>query len=237
MLLCKDTPNVLRSVVSARQCHRGPLTALQGAARSHKVAMPSGPTTVFFCRHGETDWNASHKLQGRSDIPLNSAGLEQAQCIANVLKGQDLAAVFSSPLMRAKHTAEAIATAIGSEVIVDPRLRERNLGIMEGRTGKEIQSEHPQVWEKWQCLEELPPEAQCEPEPEVVARVEDMLFSIAKEHPGQAVALVSHGGVLRCLCKRTFGNASISTLQVDGRTWQSLRLDDASHLTNPGLPV
>jgi len=199
--------------------------------------MTSAPTTVYFCRHGETDWNAGHKLQGRSDIPLNAAGQEQAQCIAAALQGQGLVAVFSSPLMRAKHTAEAIANAIGTEVIVDAGLRERNLGIMEGRTGKELASEHPQVWEKWQRLEELPEEALCEPEPEVVARVEQVLFSIAEAHPGKAVALVSHGGVLRCLCKRTFGNASISTLQVEGSSWRSLRLDDASHLTNPGLQV
>jgi len=200
------------------------------------MSAPS-PTTVYFCRHGETDWNATHKLQGRSDIPLNSAGHQQASCIAAALQGVGLAAVWSSPLIRAKDTAQAIATAIGSDVVVDDRLRERNLGIMEGRTGKEIGSTHPHVWDKWTKLEELPPDAECEPEPEVVARVESALFALAAQYPGQSVAAVAHGGVLRCLCKRTFGNASISTLQVSGSQWWSVKLDDGSHLTTPGLKV
>lgn len=195
-------------------------------------------TEVFFCRHGETDWNLSHKLQGLTDIPLNDAGREQAGCIAEALGPKSLAAVWTSPLLRARDTAAAIAQAVGVELKVDERLRERNLGVMEGRTGKEIEAEFPEVWEAWKALKELPPEGKAEPEPEVVARVEAALFDLAAAHPGRSVAVVAHGAVLRALCRKTFGNASISTLQVGpGRSWKAVHLDDGSHLKTPGLKV
>lgn len=195
-------------------------------------------TQVYFCRHGETDWNLSHKLQGLTDIPLNDAGREQAGCIAEALGPKQLAAVWTSPLLRARDTAAAIAQAAGVELKVEERLRERNLGVMEGRTGKEVEAEFPEVWEAWRALEELPPEGRAEPEAEVISRVEAALFDLAAAHPGGAVAVVAHGAVLRCLCRKTFGNASISTLHVGpGRKWTPVHLDDGSHLKAPGLKV
>jgi len=195
-------------------------------------------TTVFFCRHGETDWNLDHKLQGHTDIPLNSAGHQQAQNIADALRPKRLAAVWSSPLMRAKDTANAIAQAAGVELKVDERLKERNLGVMEGRTGKEVEAEHPAVWQAWKALAEMPPESQCEPAPSVISRVESALFDLATAHPAQSVAVVAHGGVLRCLCKQMFSNASISTLSVGPqRSWKVVQLDDTGHLKTPGLKV
>jgi len=199
---------------------------------------PTAETKIFFCRHGETDWNLAHKLQGLTDIPLNNAGREQAQCIAEALKPKQLAAVWTSPLLRARDTAAAVASAVGLELRVDERLRERNLGVMEGRTGQQVEAEFPAVWAAWKALEALPPEGEAEPEAEVVQRVEAAMFDIAATYPGRTVAMVAHGAVLRCLCRKTFGNASISTFSVGpGRAWRPLALDDGSHLKTPGLKV
>lgn len=196
------------------------------------------PTEVFLCRHGETDWNLDHKLQGHTDIPLNDSGREQAQAIADALKSKQLAAVWTSPLLRAKDTAAAIATSVGVPLQVDERFKERNLGIMEGRTGKELEKEHPNVWNAWNTMAEMPPESLCEPEASVIARVEAGLFDLRAANPGKSVAVVAHGAVLRCLCKQKFSNASITTLSVGpDRSWQIVNLDDVSHLKTPGLKV
>mmetsp|Transcript_160871 Transcript_160871/g.308989 ORF Transcript_160871/g.308989 Transcript_160871/m.308989 type:complete len:268 (+) Transcript_160871:99-902(+) len=196
------------------------------------------PTEIFLCRHGETDWNLDHKLQGHTDIPLNDAGREQAQCIAEALQSKQLAAVWASPLLRAKDTAAVVAEAAGVPLQVDERLKERNLGVMEGRTGKEIEKEYPSVWSAWNAMLEMPPESLCEPEASVIARVEAALFDLAAAYPGKSVAVVAHGAVLRCLCKQKFSNASITTLSFGpDKSWQVVKLDDTSHLKTPGLKV
>jgi len=101
-------------------------------------ATTGGATEVLLCRHGETDWNLAHKLQGLTDIRLNATGHKQAQCIADAVKGRGLAAVWTSPLQRAYETATAVATATGLELRVDERLRERNLGVMEVAPEKKL---------------------------------------------------------------------------------------------------
>ena len=68
---------------------------------------------LYIVRHGTTDWNQAHKIQGAVDIPLNAEGMQQAQNIAWRLTDIPLARVFSSPLMRAYQTAQAIAAPHG----------------------------------------------------------------------------------------------------------------------------
>jgi len=84
-------------------------------------------------RHGETEWNKIHRLQGGgSDTPLNETGLQQAENVALRLKQERLLAVYSSPLQRARRTAEAIARYHHLEVITMPALKEIEVGKLEG---------------------------------------------------------------------------------------------------------
>ena len=88
---------------------------------------------VILARHGETEWNKKHLLQGsRSDTPLNQTGMQQAQALAERLKDEQINAIYSSPLQRAMYTARVIAQNHGLEVIPLPLLREIDMGEMEG---------------------------------------------------------------------------------------------------------
>ncbi len=89
---------------------------------------------IWILRHGETDWNVQWRMQGQTDIPLNEKGKAQAQEAAERLKNTKFDAVYSSPLVRARETAETIAAPHGLHVITDDRLKEMAFGEFEGTT-------------------------------------------------------------------------------------------------------
>lgn len=90
-------------------------------------------THICIVRHGETDWNLRHLVQGKTNIPLNENGRRQAGETAEYLGKNTWDAVYSSPLSRARETARIIGKEIGfSDISVDPRLEERDFGEAEG---------------------------------------------------------------------------------------------------------
>ena len=88
----------------------------------------------WFLRHGETDWNAVHRTQGSTDIALNANGVAQAEAAAAALVGRGIVAIISSPLGRARRTAEIVAQRLGVAVHIEPELREASFGVHEGET-------------------------------------------------------------------------------------------------------
>ncbi len=86
----------------------------------------------WFVRHGETDWNVQGRSQGRIDIPLNATGLAQAQAAAALMHGRGVASIVSSPLSRARVTAETIGHALGLPVAFEADLQEVDFGVNEG---------------------------------------------------------------------------------------------------------
>jgi probable phosphoglycerate mutase len=94
-----------------------------------------GPTrqAFWFLRHGETDWNARDMSQGSVDVPLNANGIAQAHAAASLLVGRGIATIVSSPLQRARVTAEIAAEALGLPVSFDSDLRETAFGVKEGQ--------------------------------------------------------------------------------------------------------
>ncbi|MGK7866168.1 histidine phosphatase family protein [Falsiroseomonas sp. E2-1-a20] len=90
------------------------------------------PTTFWFLRHGETDWNAQGLSQGRTDIPLNHVGEAQAARAARTIQPIGIASISASPLVRARRTAEVTAELLGLPVTLDPDLAEVNFGVQEG---------------------------------------------------------------------------------------------------------
>lgn len=96
-------------------------------------AVPLTREPFWFLRHGETDWNARGLSQGNVDIPLNSVGIAQAERAAQALRGKEIRTVVSSPLSRARHTAEVAAAALGLPVQIHEPLREVSFGVQEGQ--------------------------------------------------------------------------------------------------------
>lgn len=87
---------------------------------------------LLVTRHGETTWNVLNKICGRTDAPLTPHGIEQAHALAQKLCGTQIDTIISSPLSRAKETAQIIQSVCGGELLVDERLIEQDYGIFEG---------------------------------------------------------------------------------------------------------
>lgn len=146
-------------------------------------------------RHGETDWNVEGRLQGWTDIALNATGKAQAQAVARALAGVPFDAIVSSPLQRALHTAEAIAD--GRPIELEPRLRERQLGALQGLTRGEVAAQYPAVQTALTLRSPgyQPPGG--ESLQDFAARVHALLRELRQRHAGaRQLLLVAHGGVL-----------------------------------------
>jgi broad specificity phosphatase PhoE len=136
---------------------------------------------LLLVRHGETDWNAEGRLQGHTDRPLNEYGRRQAQRLADELAGEELEAIYSSDLARARETAEIVGERLGLPVVLDPDLREKNWGTWEGLTPVERDAV----------------ELVGESTEEHTERTLRALRRIAGRHPDGRVLVVTHGGSLR----------------------------------------
>ena len=153
-------------------------------------------TQLLLIRHGETAWNAEHRIQGQLDIPLSPQGMLQAAQLADCLAGEPISAIYSSELSRSWLTAAPLAARLGLEVIAEPRLRERSFGIFEGLTLDEIAERHPNEFREWRARHpEWRPHGG-ESGQQLIDRVLGAVSDITATHAGQNVILVSHGGVL-----------------------------------------
>lgn len=160
------------------------------------MTSPADATTLLLIRHGETAWNAEHRIQGRLDVPLSTTGVWQAGRLAERLAGEPIDAVVSSDLARARMTAAPVAEAHGLRMVAEPRLRERVFGIFEGKTLDEIAARHPEEFAAWRARDVEWRMPGGESGTEFIARVLEAVREVAASHVGRTVAVVTHGGVL-----------------------------------------
>ena len=153
-------------------------------------------TTLLLIRHGETAWNAEHRIQGQLDIPLSPLGILQAAQLAECLASEPIDAVYSSELSRAWLTAAPVAAQLGLDVTAEPRLRERSFGIFEGLTLDEIATRYPVEFAQWRARDAAWRPRGGETGRQLIDRVLAAVTEIAARHSGRTVVLVSHGGVL-----------------------------------------
>ena len=146
-------------------------------------------------RHGETDWNRERRFQGHADPPLNDVGREQAAELAQTLAESKLAAVYASPLARARETAEIVAGVLGLPVEMRPALREVDVGSWQGLTRDEVEERYPEGFRRW--LDLGPGWDDGETYEELGRRVLADLLELAARHPGERILVVSHGGTMR----------------------------------------
>ena len=161
------------------------------------VPRPGGRRIVLW-RHGRTEWNASARFQGQTDIALDEVGRAQAQAAARLLTGLRPSVVVASDLVRARDTAAELAVLIGVEVEVDPRLRETFAGTWQGRTAAEIAAEDTEAYEAWVAgVPDVRPgggETRWEVAERTSAALQDAL---ARVEPSGTLVAVTHGGAAR----------------------------------------
>jgi broad specificity phosphatase PhoE len=149
-------------------------------------------TTLLLVRHGETDWNADGRLQGQTDRPLSDFGRRQARQLAADLADEELEAIYSSDLARARETAEIVGEQLRLAVVLDPDLREKDWGTWEGLTAVE-RDRVEFVGESTEAHQE---------------RMLRALRRISERHPGDGrVLVVTHGGSMRRVQTAALGMA------------------------------
>ncbi len=153
-------------------------------------------TTIWLVRHGETDWNASRRLQGSTDIELNSVGHAQADAVARRLGVIGFDAIYASPLARTIQTATPLVAQRGVSLQLIPDLAERHFGVFQGLTPEEVLQQYPEDHLRWQARDpDFCPQGG-ESLRDFSQRVRAALQTLVSQHLGQTVAVFSHGGVL-----------------------------------------
>ena len=197
-------------------------------------------------RHGQTAWNAQRRLQGQLDVPLDDTGRWQAEQLANALAAEELHAIYSSDLLRATATAAPLAQRLGLTVKLDRGLRERAFGRLEGYTHAEIEAIWPDDARAWRQRDPHAQPGGGESLHDFFVRCLNAVTSIVAQHPGQAVVLVAHGGVLDCLYRAAvgvelnaarswqLGNATINRLLWTPQGFSLVGWDDNQHLEDWG---
>lgn len=153
-------------------------------------------TRLVVWRHGNTDWNASGRVQGQTDISLNDLGQEQAHAAARLLAGLRPDAIVASDLRRAADTAAALAALTSLPVRTDVRLRERYFGRWQGLQLTEAAERYPNEYARWRAGDP-DPGAGIETLDDLGKRLGSALQEAADTVPGGTVVVATHGGAAR----------------------------------------
>ena len=192
---------------------------IRSLSSSSTAASVQRVTTVILARHGETDWNRNGIWQGHGDPPLNDLGRRQARQLAARLEGDAIDALYSSDMRRARETAGIVAAPRGLAVVLDPDLREMDVGSWTGLTLEQIGERFPGMTyhdgESREAFDE---------------RVLGALYRIAAAHDGGQVLAVAHGGVVRALDRHVIGEprpvlANCATVTFEFENGSFTRLD------------
>jgi broad specificity phosphatase PhoE len=157
---------------------------------------------ILLARHGETTSNKDRRFQGQVDVPLNDTGREQARALAEAARAEGVAALYSSPLVRASETAAIVGEALGLEPRLDDRLKEVDVGDWAERLKPDIEREDPEGWAAFKAAGEdfrFPGgESLAEQQERVIAALVDI--TQRRELPA---LVVCHRGVVRCALAHT----------------------------------
>jgi len=201
-------------------------------------------TKLCLVRHGETAWNAQHRVQGQLDVPLNAIGQAQALAASKVLSLEKFDAIYSSDLARARQTAQPVASFLAKEILLEKDLRERHYGIFERLTYAEVKVRYPEDYARFAAHDPEYAFRTGESLKDFSARSIAVVSRLVKEHTGQSILVFTHGGVLDMLYRfisglplsapRDFGipNAGLNRVQLAPSGWQIRAWADVAHLEN-----
>jgi probable phosphoglycerate mutase len=183
---------------------------------------PDRAATLLLVRHAETECNVAARLSGWTDSRLSPRGEAQVELLAahfNRAHGH-AAAIYASPLVRTRRTAEAIASLTGHQPIFDPDLREMHFGELDGQPFEQVRAGYADLLRLDESLEQDFSWPGGESRNSFAARVRAVIDRIAAAHPGQAIAVVTHGGVISTFLTIVHG-------QPPGR-WREWLVNNAS---------
>lgn len=204
-------------------------------------------TKITLVRHGQSTGNAAECFTGQTDVALSNVGLEQAKLTGQALANEVFTAIYSSDLQRAKITAEIIADYHKLPVKIDPKLREINLGIFQGKSFIEVAQSYPQ---EFAAISRRDPDViipQGESHAMVRSRVIQSFTEILSRNTKGHILLVVHGGVIFHINHYILGitpkdnfklsykisNCSIHRYELlEDERWRIINLNDESHLQN-----
>lgn len=208
-------------------------------------------TDLLIIRHGETDWNALQRLQGWSDISLNEVGTNQALHLNKYLQTQYLqqiynsnglkpTRIYASDLKRAIQTAKPLANELSIQISIEPNLRERNYGKLEGRNWREALEQ--QNTSGHIAPKDFASELEVESLAMFSQRIQQGLNGIVQRYPGELVIIISHGGALDMMWRYFKGlthntereilqrNTSINHVRYAKNGWHLLDWGHQAHL-------
>jgi alpha-ribazole phosphatase len=203
---------------------------------------------LILIRHGETEWNATLRYQGHSDIPLNERGREQARITGGRLARYEATALYTSDILRAVETATLIGESVKLPPQTLPDLREIDVGQWEGLTPEELYRRYPDHMREFERDPARTVRLGGESYAQLQARALNALNAIHAAHRSdETVLAVSHGGTIRALLCHVIGldliyfgrmwidNGSLTELRYGSHGWRLIRLNDAAHLEGMGL--
>lgn len=188
-----------------------------GSARARYTGVVDA-TRIFLQRHGAVDSAWQGRIYGALDVPLSARGRAEGERAAERLAGIDLAAVISSGLARAEHGAACLRATRRTERIDDPALRELERGEWAGLTLSELERRSPGAWEAWGRAPDTSRPPGGESLIDLHARVRPRIAAWARPHAGRALAIVTHGWVIRVLVCEALGLSLARARHLDVRT-------------------
>ena len=199
-------------------------------------------THLLAIRHGETEWNSQRRFQGHLNSVLSQAGLAQANALGTRLASQHFDLLLSSDLGRALQTASAIALRSGHEIAVEPRLRERHMGIFQGLTPAEVKLRYPEEYARFKSNDPDYVIPEGESMRQLLERIVACVTELAERHAGMTLAAVTHGGALAVLYRHAVSmplaaprdfplhNSGVNHFRHRQGEWQLQRWGDVAHL-------
>jgi probable phosphoglycerate mutase len=202
---------------------------------------------LWLVRHGESTWNSERRFQGSQDAPLSERGREQAVAVGRALGRHSFAALYTSPLGRARDTAAACADALGLAATPVGDLREMCLGDWEGSTVETVVERYGDHYWRWLTGPADHPPPAGEPVERFQGRVAAAVGELAARHPAGSVLAVTHGGVIAGLLCRwlALGPNALWRLRIENTSVTRVSLpaghvcalNDTRHLAGIAAPA
>jgi broad specificity phosphatase PhoE len=198
---------------------------------------------LYIIRHGQTAWNKKEIFRGTRDIPLNEVGLKEASALGHYLHETRFDVLYTSPLSRARQTADAVARYQDLAPLLEPLLTDLNFGVWQGRLHEKVKQEYPELYQTWVTAPEQTHFPEGESLQDVLNHADTLLANLRKSHPGKTVGLFTHRVVCKVLICRLLGlglehfwqieqsTACLNKFRLTRSTWVCEALNSQCHLT------